>query len=99
MAASMNAPAESLTRDLVSTIVFDVVSRVGELALDDLVQRSDADLVIDLGLDSIKLMQIWIEIERELSLQAGDIGISQASTSAAIIEHTVQELARQGGEA
>lgn len=67
------------------------------MPLDDLRLRLSDDLVMDLGLDSIKLMQIWVEIERTLDLQAGDIGISQASTSAAIVEQTQQELDRRAG--
>ena len=91
----MNALPESSRREEVSRVVLDVISRVAELPLDDIAQSTDKDLVIDLGLDSIKLMQIWVEIEQNLELQAGDIGISQASTASAITEHTVKELARR----
>jgi acyl carrier protein len=95
----MSAITSGLTHDQVSRIVLEVIARVGELPLDDLRLRLSDDLVMDLGLDSIKLMQIWVEIERTLDLQAGDIGISQASTSAAIVEQTQQELDRRAGQA
>jgi len=94
----MSATAPGLTHDQVSRIVLEVIARVGELPLDDLRSRLGDDLVMDLGLDSIKLMQIWVEIERTLGLQAGDIGISQASTSAAIVEQTQRELDRRAGQ-
>ena len=99
LGSPMNAAPEDLTREEASTIVLEVIARVGELPLDDLLKRLDEDLVIDLGLDSIRLMQIWVEIERRLELQAGDIGISQASISAAIVEHTVLELERRAAGA
>ncbi len=95
----MNVTTDNLTHEEVSTIVLEVVARVGDLSLDDLRQRLNEDLVIDLGLDSIMLMQIWVEVEKRLGLQAGDIGIAQAATSAAIAEHTVLELERRAAGA
>ena len=46
--------------------------------------RPDADLITDIGLDSIQLFEIWATLEEEMGLTAGLLGAAGPTTPAAI---------------
>ena len=79
-----------MDKEKILTIVVDVVAQVAEFPVEDLVNRFEDHLVTDLGVDSVKLIEIWVEIEYRLGLEIGAVGMSQAATIRSITEHILK---------
>ncbi len=65
--------------DILGAVVA-AVAEATEFPADDLSAHLDADLVADLGVDSLKMMEVWVGVESRLGLDLGDVAAWQPST-------------------
>ena len=66
--------------------VVDTVARARREPPDRLAGRLDADLMTELGFDSIELLGLWAELEERYMLAEGELAVSQAVTIRAIAQ-------------
>ena len=71
--------------------VIEIVERVSEVPAAGLREGPDDGLVHDLGVDSIKMMRIWVEIEKRCGLKPGDLGFTQAATINGLVEQVLAQ--------
>lgn len=64
--------------------VVETASGATGLSAERLRQRPGADLVAELGLDSLQLLEIWVALEGRFGLERGALGVTQAITLGAI---------------
>lgn len=67
--------------------ILAIVSEVTEYPIADLRGQENADLITDLGVDSIKLAEIWERLENHLGLDPGSLVFQQLTTMAGIALH------------
>lgn len=82
----MNAhvPAQAGPETVLGAVIATVAA-AARLDPDRLAAAPDADLLVDVGLDSLQLLQIWVELEKILGIPDGMLGGAQATTIAAIV--------------
>ena len=71
-------------------VVVRTVEHVSDVPACELQNRIDDDLVHDLGVDSIKMMRIWVEVEKQCGLEPGDLGFTQVATIAGLVEQVLE---------
>ena len=82
-----------MNRTDLQNIVLNAVSTATEFPTKDLIEYVDADLVADLGVDSLKMMDIWVDIEARLGIVLGDLAATQLSSIRSITEHLEKTVA------
>ena len=94
--AAGDPPECHVTAALASCLaaVVEVVARLREEPVERLAARLDADLVGELELDSIQLLELWVDLEKRFGIPEGELGVSQAATPRTI----AAELARLLGK-
>ena len=80
----------------IKIIIMECAAKVSGFSTDSLNDHPDDALMADLGLDSIKIMEIWALIESRVGLDLGVIGAQQPATLRAVIEHVQAVLAAKG---
>lgn len=78
-----HAPAQAGPETVLGAVIATVAA-AARLDPDRLAAAPDADLLVDVGLDSLQLLQIWVELEKILGIPDGMLGGAQATTIAAI---------------
>jgi acyl carrier protein len=80
----------------IATVVLECAAQVSGFGANALKKQLDADLMADLGLDSLKIMEIWALIENRLGLDLGVFDARQPATLRSVIEQ-VQAVAENKG--
>ena len=93
----MNAPASAAYSSVTATVI-SVISAVSRLDQTRLAVAPAADLLVDLGLDSLQLLEIWVSLERELGLAEGLLGTAQATTVEALTREAMALLGADPAE-
>ena len=70
----------------VDAAVLRCVARAQGGQVERLQQRMDADLMQEIGFDSLQLVAIWCELEECFALETGTLGATQAVTMRSIAE-------------
>lgn len=70
-----------------ASVVLGVVADITGFPAESLAEHLDDDLVSDLGVDSVRLTEIWVGIESRLGLEIGEIGVRQLPTIRSIVDH------------
>lgn len=76
--------------------VIGTVARVGSIPVDRLGDRLDADLAIQLGFDSLQILEIWATLESEFGLWPGALGVAQPATLRMIADEIAKPQNREG---
>lgn len=71
----------------IERMVIGVIAKVSGFFPESLAGAADHDLVADLGLDSLKVMTAWAEVEKEMGFELGELGAQQPLTIRAISAH------------
>ena len=76
----------------ITNIVLECAAKASGFGADALKDHMDDALMADLGLDSIKIMEIWALIENRVGLDLGRIGAQQPASLRAVIDHVQRVL-------
>jgi acyl carrier protein len=78
-----------VTQEAVLDVVVEIVERISDVPPAELRARADEGLVHDLGVDSIRMMRIWVEVEKRCGLEPGDLGFTQVATVNGLVEQVL----------
>lgn len=86
----------------IPTVVAVVTEHVAALRAEPAGQtalRIDADLSSELGLDSLQILRLCMEIEQQFGLAAGHLGVAQSATIRALAVDVCELLEQRGAGA
>lgn len=69
--------------------IVDVIATASRLERARVAAAPAADLLVDLGLDSIQLLEVWMSLENQFGIASGLLGGAQATTVEALTRAVV----------